>query len=133
MNSAQFQQCLRELAESWTTKDYSRVASRFADQVLYTDPVRYTLRSRAELLAFFEADEGYAQYAAIHQAVFDEARQLGAAEYTYRGTHQYHGTVWVKIEHDLIVEWREYQHIDARPYNEFCAGSAASPTASAAT
>ena len=36
---------------------------------------------------------------------------LGAGEYTYEGTHRYHGVAIVRVEGGLITHWREYQHM----------------------
>src|SRR5258705_201997 len=53
------------------------------------------------------------------RATNDEAQQVGAAEYTYTGHHQYHGTVLIKVANGRITHWREYQHIDPRPWENF--------------
>ena len=119
MNKSQFQKLLNHLADTWSRRDYVSTASVFAENVHYRDPLRYNFNSRAELQAFFEADEGYEQKTTFHTAIFDEEKQVGAAEYTYEGTHRYHGVTIVEIKNDLIVNWREYQHIDPRPWEEF--------------
>jgi hypothetical protein len=86
--------------------------------------LRYTLTNRADLQAFFEDDEGYPQRTVWHNIVFDEEQQIGAAEYTYEGTHRYHGTSNIKVTNNLITHWREYQHIDSREWEEFASGTA---------
>lgn len=118
MTHQEFEAMLQALARGWKEKDYEKVASWFADDVRYLDPVRYSFSSRAELLEFFGGEAGE-ESTVWHGVVFDEERQLGAAEYTYQGTHRYHGTVWVHIQGDRIARWREYQHVSDQGWEEF--------------
>jgi len=119
MTRQEFEAMLQALARGWTERDYEKVVSFFAEDVRYSDPIRYRLGSRAELLDFFWDDEGFEQSTVWHDAVFDEKRQIGVAEYTYEGTHRYHGTVWIEIRENLIVRWREYQHTSKLGWKEF--------------
>ena len=119
MTGQEFEAMLQALARGWTKRDYEKVVSFFAEDVRYSDPIRYRLTSRAELLEFFWDDEGFEQSTVWHGAVFDEERQVGVAEYTYEGTHRYHGTVWIEIRDNLIVSWREYQHTSELEWKEF--------------
>ena len=122
MNATEFRSMLTLLADGWSHSEYKVVASRFAEKVFYCDPKYYTFRTRKDLLAFFEDDGGKPQYCKFHDSMFDEERQMGVAEFTYVGTFQYHGTVWIKLEDDMIVSWREYQHISAKNWDEFWQG-----------
>ena len=119
MTSADFRALLEALADGWTRRDYAFVASHFADDVCYADPLRYTLQGREALQAFFADDDDMPQSVTWHTVLFDESQQLGAGEYTYCGTHQYHGTVLVRVHAGLITHWREYQHTDQRPWTTF--------------
>ena len=110
---------LDAMARAWTDREYEKVAGRFAEEMFYSDPLNYSFSRRDDLLKFFREDDGLDQECIFHNAVFDEKDQLGAAEYTYRGTHTYHGTVWIKIEDELIVSWREYQHISDKSLPDF--------------
>jgi hypothetical protein len=83
------------------------------------DPLRYRFSNSADLLRFFEDDEGYPQSTVWHTILFDEARQAGAAEYTYRGNHIYHGVVLIEIQDGKIVRWREYQHTSEKDWEAF--------------
>jgi hypothetical protein len=118
MTRQEFEAMLQTLARGWAEKDYEKVASHFAEDVRYIDPVRYRFASRAELLEFFR-EEGGDESTVWHNAVFDEERQAGAAEYTYQGTHRYHGTVWIEVRGNQIVRWREYQHTSDLEWEEF--------------
>jgi hypothetical protein len=119
MTRQEFEAMLQALARGWTERDYEKVGSFFAEDVRYSDPIRYRLTSRVELLEFFWDDEGFEQSTVWHDAVFDEERQVGVAEYTYEGTHRYHGTVWIELRDNLIVGWREYQHTSELEWKEF--------------
>lgn len=123
MTTEQFQSLLSDLAIGWRARDYVAVASRFASDVRYSDPTRYALRGREALLDFFSADDGHAQQMEWHLTLFDEAQQLGAAEYTYEGTHRYHGVVLIRVADGVITHWREYQHVSGVSWAEFTADS----------
>lgn len=121
MNAEEFRVLLDGMAVEWSRGNYESVAACFADDVYYADPVHYKIRGREELLKFFRDDDGEPQFCVFHDAVFDAARGVGVAEYTYRGTRLYHGTVWINIEDGLIKRWREYQHIAGADFEEFWA------------
>jgi hypothetical protein len=108
----------------WANRDYAAAARMFAPHVRYIDPLRYEFTDQAALQAFYEDDEGYEQRVTWHHVLFDEKQQIGAAEYTYDGTHRYHGIALSRVEDGLITHWREYQHIDARPWTELISASA---------
>ena len=134
MTSAEFRHLLDALADAWARRDYAAAASRFAEDVRYADPLRYAFASREALRAFFEADDGLPQRTEWHTVVFDEAQQVGAAEYTYEGTHRYHGTALVRVAGGaggLITHWREYQHIDARDWTAFAGETRFAPAPAA--
>jgi SnoaL-like protein len=119
-----FTSLLQTLGQAWTDRDYDKAIGFFANDVHYGDPLRYSLNSRADLLRFFQADGGYEQRTDWHTVLFDQDRQIGAAEYSYQGTHLYHGVVLIKVENDKIARWREYQHISDEPWEEFTADTA---------
>lgn len=124
MTKSEIQDVLQSLAGAWSRRDYATAADFFAADVRYGDPTRYSFNGRVEIRAFFEDDEGYDQSTVWHTIIFDEEQQMGAVEYTYEGTHRYHGTVLVKIEDGKIARWREYQHIDPREWEDFVATTA---------
>ena len=55
-----------------------------------------------------------------HTILFDPEMQIGAVEYTYEGTHRYHGVVLTKASGTLITHWRENQHISPMAWEESC-------------
>lgn len=119
MTQDDFRQMLETMAEGWRECDYELVAECFAEDLFYSDSLNYSFSNKRDLLDFFNDDGGFTQDCIFHRSVFDERGQIGAAEYTYTGTRQYHGTVWVKLVADRIVDWREYQHISEKPWEDF--------------
>lgn len=119
MTRDEFLSMLTTLAKGWTSRDYEKVIEYFSPNVLYSDPLNYTFSDSESLLDFFQDDDGHEQHCQFHNAVFDESKQQGAAEYTYEGTHRYHGTVWIDVAEDKIIRWREYQHKSQRSWQEF--------------
>jgi hypothetical protein len=85
MTSQEFRQLLDRLATGWAKRDYAAVAQEFSEDVRYGDPTRYSFDNRRDLQKFFENDEGCEQRTTWHTVIFDEAQQLGVAEYTYEG------------------------------------------------
>jgi hypothetical protein len=119
VTSTEFKKVLVDVAAAWARRDYTKAASFFEADVRYGDPLRYLNTGREQLRNFFENDEGFEQKTVWHNVIFDESQQLGAAEYTYDGTHRYHGTVLIRVKDGLITHWREYQHIDSRDWETF--------------
>ena len=111
MKGDEFRSLLDELATSWRDQRYIDAVKLFTPDVRYVDPIRCSLSGREVLLAFLKNDEGYAQVTTWHNVLFDEAAQMGVVEYSYRGTHLYHGVVLVTLEGVRIARWREYQHV----------------------
>jgi hypothetical protein len=123
MTVAEFELMLDALADAWARRDYPAAVAWFAHDVRYADPLRYAFGSRADLLAFFEADDGLPQRTVWHIRLFDERAQRGVAEYTYEGSHRYHGVVLIRVAGGQITHWREYQHVDPRSREAFIAGT----------
>lgn len=123
MTSRDFTDALHGLARAWADRDYERAAAFFTPDVRYLDPLRYALDSRAALLAFFQDDDAREQHTEWHTVVFDEAQQVGMAEYTYRGTQQYHGVTIIQVTDGLFSRWREYQHVTPLDWQEFFPGA----------
>ncbi len=119
MKTNEFHHLLRGLCEAWKNRDYRTAVGFFSDEFFYSDGLNYCFDRKADLLKFFEDDGGHEQFCVFYNSLFDERKQLGVAEYTYIGTDSYHGTVWVKIDNNKIVSWREYQHKTDLSWKEF--------------
>lgn len=118
MTNTDFRAILEALAAAWARRDHVAAAAFFAPDVRYSDPWRYAFAGREELHDFFADDEGREQSTVWHTVLFDEDQQVGAAEYTYEGTHRYHGTALVRVQDGKITHWREYQHVDPRSWEK---------------
>lgn len=121
MTKKEFSVLLHQLADAWTMRDYSKAVSCFASDIRYADPLRYRFQGREELLRFFSNDDDCSQEITWHTLLFDEEMQVGMAEYTYCGTHRYHGVALIKIRDGLISHWREYQHTSDLDWTAFTA------------
>lgn len=119
MTKNEFKIMLDLMAKAWTNRNYEVVAAHFAEELFYSDSINYSFYNRLDLLNFFKDDDGYPQNCIFHNAVFDEKNQKGAAEYTYEGSFCYHGTVWITIQNEKIAEWREYQQISEKSWDDF--------------
>lgn len=119
MNEKDFNSMLEHLANGWTKREYEKVAGHFSEELFYSDSLNYAFHDNRSLLEFFRDDEGQPQVCTFHDAIFDESRQCGVAEYTYEGTYRYHGTVWIGLKDDKIESWREYQHKSEKNWEEF--------------
>lgn len=117
LSDARFRALMETVAEGWRKGDAGRAARCFATDAVYSEPPRKQFyRGRDALRAFFGPDP---QGMVWHHLVFDEKRQIGAGEYTYRGRNQYHGIVIVRIAGGLIANWREYQVRSDLPWDRF--------------
>lgn len=112
-----FRALMETVADGWRTGDADRAARCFAVDAVYSEPPRKQFyRGRDALRTFFGPDP---QSMVWHHLVFDEQRQIGAGEYTYRGRNQYHGIVIVRVVDGLIANWREYQVRSDLPWDRF--------------
>lgn len=124
MTREEFTNLLEQLSQAWRDRRYSAAAACFAHDVGYADPLRYSFQGREALESFFTADDGCSQIITLHLTLFDESQQLGLVEYTYRGSHQYHGVALIQIRDRLISRWREYQHVSELDWETFVGATA---------
>jgi hypothetical protein len=109
---------LGELASAWREREYDRALAFFSENVFYADVNNYRFTSKKDLREFFTS-EAQDEDCTFHGWLFDEGMQSGVAEYTYSGTNQYHGTVWIELSDEKIARWREYQYASRRPWADF--------------
>jgi hypothetical protein len=124
LNREGFASLLVTLADAWNMGDSRTALDLFTDDAHYVEPPdeqRY--EGREQLLEFFGADEPPPMSLMWHHIVFDPEQQIGAAEYTYRGTRTYHGITLVRLESDRIADWREYQYPSDLDWEAFSAGN----------
>lgn len=115
---------MNTLAEAWNRGDTGTALDLFTDDARYVEPPdiqRY--EGREELSEYFGSDDPPPMSLTWHHLVFDPQRQIGAAEYTYRGTGKYHGIALVRLEDGKIADWREYQQSSELEWEAFSAGN----------
>jgi len=123
LSSLQFNQLLSTVAEGWNTGDAKAASDCFSEDAVYTEPPNQQLyKGRRELYEFFGGDEGRSDPMKMtwHYLIFDEATQIGTAEYTfaYKGKLS-HGIVIVQISEGKIRRWREYQYRSTSEWVDF--------------
>jgi hypothetical protein len=105
LDRAAFVALMDDLADAWMRGDTERALARFTDDARYVEPPdvqRYV--GRDELRTYFGGDDPPSMSLAWHHLVFDDAEQVGAAEYTYVGDSTYHGIALVRLEGDRIAD-----------------------------
>ncbi len=125
LDRAAFVALMDDVADAWNRGDSRRALERFTEDARYVEPPdvqRYV--GHDELWTYFGGDDPPPMSLTWHHLVFDEADQLGAAEYTYAGEGStYHGIALVRIEGDRIADWREYQVRSDLDWERFAAGN----------
>ena len=110
-NTTEFRQLLDRVSHGWRSGDARAVADCFAEDAVYVEPGgRQAYRGRNALYEFFGGESPPPMTMEWHNVVFDPEQQCGAAEYTFRGTNQYHGLVLIRCRNGAISHWREYQY-----------------------
>ncbi|MEP6972797.1 MAG: hypothetical protein ABI869_01490 [Actinomycetota bacterium] len=58
-----------------------------------------------------------------HYVELPDEQQMGAGEYTNRGTRTYHSITLIRLANDKIADWREYQYPSDLDWEAFSAGN----------
>ena len=97
MDAEGFRRLLGTVAEAWNEGDTTTALACFAENARYTEPPdTQHYEGRQALYEFFGGEDPPPMRMEWHTIVFDDGRQMGAGEYTYRGTNTYHGVVVVQ-------------------------------------
>jgi uncharacterized protein (TIGR02246 family) len=124
LTAAGFRRLLETVAAGWNEGDARRAADCFADDAVYVEPPdRQVYRGREALYEFFGGESPPPMSMRWHHVVFDEAEQVGAAEYTFEGRRRYHGLVIVRVDGGTIARWREYQYASELEWPDFVGAS----------
>lgn len=111
MDGDGFRAMLETIARAWNEGDTDTALACFTDDARYTEPPdSQHYEGRDQLYEFFGGADPPPMSMAWHTVLFDDAEQMGAAEYTFTGTNTYHGVVVIRLRDDRISNWREYQH-----------------------
>lgn len=120
--TAQFKQLMQTIADGWTEPDPRKAADCYADDAIYSSPPDpHAHQGREDLYRFFYGEGGKPRkmYMVWHHLAFDEESQTGFGEYTFRGVHQFHGIVVVRLVDGKIKNWREYEVQSNVPWDGF--------------
>jgi hypothetical protein len=126
VSDMQFRALLDTVARGWNGGDADLSASCFAEAAVYLEPPdRQLYRGRTALRQFFADSIQPARPDRMrwHVIAFDASRQIGIAEYTYRGRRNYHGAAVVRLDGGLIGSWREYQYGSELSWEDFAGPS----------
>lgn len=112
---------MERVAQRWNRGDAEQAASCFTETAVFSGPPSTPHRGRRELFDWFGGAKGreLPMHMAWHHLLFDQARQIGVGEFTFRYRIQTHGLVIVKISNGLIVNWREYEIESPLPWDRF--------------
>ena len=122
MDGERFRSLLETIARAWNEGDTNAALACFTDDARYTEPPdSQHYEGREQLYEFFGGEDPPPMSMAWHTILFDEDRQMGAAEYTFTGTNTYHGVVVIRLRDDRISNWREYQHRSELGWEDFTA------------
>ena len=120
--TAQFKQLMQTIADGWTEPDPRKAADCYAEDAIYSSPPDpHVHQGREDLYYFFYGDGDKPRKMGMvwHHLAFDEQSQVGFGEYTFRGTHQFHGIVVVQLVDGKIKNWREYEVISKLDWRQF--------------
>jgi hypothetical protein len=122
LRNADFRAVLDAVAHAWNTARADLAVACFTDDAVYLEPPdRQDYKGSDALREFFGASVQPARSDRMHWhfVAFDEARQTGFGEYTFRGRQFYHGIAIVQLRDGRIRSWREYQYTSRIPWEEF--------------
>ncbi|WP_344213835.1 nuclear transport factor 2 family protein [Kribbella sancticallisti] len=120
MTAEQFRDLLARIEIGWSQGRPELAAACFHEDAIYVEPGgRQLYTGRQEIWELSGGSTPSAMRMEWHHVIFDEDRQTGAAEYTFKGRRQFHGLVLIKCQEGLIWRWREYQYHDENPWAAF--------------
>jgi uncharacterized protein (TIGR02246 family) len=117
LTTSQFEQLMHRVADAWNANDARMAASYFTEDATYSAPGDSHVRcGRQALYEFFVRPRP--MHMEWHHLVFDEARQIGAGEYTFTYDIRTHGVAMVRLVDGRIANWREYEIASPLPWEQ---------------
>jgi hypothetical protein len=124
VTALEFRELMERLATAWSTQDTELGLSCFTEDAVYMEPPDIQLYvGHAQLRPYFAALTP-GTFLRLNAVTFDEANQVGAAEYAFgdeASDTADHGVTVVDVEDGRISFWREYQRKGPAPFPEFFA------------
>lgn len=113
LDPEEFTKLLQTVADGWNEGNARKAADCYSEEAIYSAPPQPRYRKgRRALYEFFGGDKGREAPMRMrwHHIAFDETRQIGFGEYTFKyKEYQAHGVVAVKVVDRKISNWREYE------------------------
>jgi len=113
LRTAEFDRLMQTVAEGWNEGNARKAADCFTENAIYSAPPGPNVRKgRDTLYEFFGGAKGRESPMSMtwHHLAFDETRQIGFGEYTFRyKNYQGHGIVIVRTFSGKVSNWREYE------------------------
>lgn len=122
LKSAEFERLMQTVAAGWNEGDARKAADCFTEDAIYTEPPdKQKYRGREALFKFFGGDQGRKDQMKMtwHHLIFDEAKQIGAGEFTFEYGGKVHGMIILRISNGKINNWREYWYESPLEWDQF--------------
>lgn len=122
LNAAAFREMMNRLADCWSQQKTDQALACFTEDAIYMEPPDIQFyKGHSQLRPYFAALKP-GTFMRFHNLWFDEARQIGAGEYSFGEGNEPtadHGVVVVELRDGRIAFWREYQQKGPTSFEQF--------------
>ena len=122
LNTAAFREMMDHLADGWSHQKTDQAIAFFTENAIYMElPDIQFYKGHSQLRPYFAALKP-GTFMRFHNLWFDEARQIGAGEYSFgelNETTADHGIVVIELRDGRIAFWREYQQKGPASFERF--------------
>ena len=122
LNAAAFREMMNRLADCWSQQKTDQALACFTEDAIYMEPPDIQFyKGHSQLRPYFAALKP-GTFMQFHNLWFDEARQIGAGEYSFGEGNEPtadHGVVVVELRDGRIAFWREYQQKGPTSFERF--------------
>ena len=122
LNTQEFHALMEQLARAWSRQDTETALACFSPDAAYVEPPDIQFFQGHEQLRPYFAALKSGIFMRFHNIWFDEARQVGAGEYSFGSAGKAtanHGVAVVELHAGKIAFWREYQHTGPSTFQDF--------------
>lgn len=122
LNSQAFYALMEQLARAWSQQDTDSALACFSQDAVYMEPPDIQIYQGQEQLRPYFAALSPGTFMRFHNLWFDEAKQVGAGEYSFGSAGKAtadHGIVVVELRDGKIAFWREYQRKGPSVFRDF--------------
>jgi hypothetical protein len=122
LTAAAFREMMNRLADSWSQQNTDQALACFTEDAIYMEPPDIQFyKGHSQLRPYFAALKP-GTFMRFHNLWFDEARQIGAGEYSFGEVNEPtadHGVVVIELRDGRIAFWREYQQKGPTSFERF--------------